>query len=114
LRIFGLSDISQGDRLSIKGSKDGSNSITATLIERTNPDTKASLSGPVDSAVIPTIVVLGVNGVTSATTQYQDASEKPTSQTVFFNQLSTGKVVSLGGTFNGSTIDVTTTALGDE
>ena len=112
MRIFGLGNIVQGDRLSIKGSKDGSNSITATLIERTNPDTKVSLSGSVDSAVIPIIVVLGVNAVTSTTTQFLDANEKPTSQNLFFNQLS-GKVVQLEGTFNGSTINVTAASLED-
>jgi Domain of unknown function (DUF5666) len=112
MRIFGLGNIVQGDRLSIKGSKDGSNSITATLIERTNPDTKVSLSGSVDSAVIPIIVVLDINAVTSTTTQFLDANEKPTSQNLFFNQLS-GKVVQLEGTFNGSTINVTAAALED-
>lgn len=113
IRTFSLSNIVQGDHLSIKGSKDGNNSIVASLIERSNPDTKVSLNGPVDSAISPTIVVLGVNTATSTTTQFIDANKNPVSQTAFFSQLTAGKAVELEGTFNGTTINVTDASLED-
>ena len=107
LRAFGLANIAPGDRLAIVGVNTGQSSVNAKRVVRTDPDAQALLEGPLESAVLPTLTILGVNANTSVATQFQDSNGNAVSQSVFFDQTTPGRIVQVQGLFDGTAIAVT-------
>jgi hypothetical protein len=95
-----------GDRIEVEGGKGGSNVLLAAKLERTRPDTEVELRGPVDSAATPNLVILGVTGQTSGSTQFQDVNDTFITPAAFFALATTGRDVKVKGTFNGTLIVV--------
>lgn len=94
-----LADISAGDYLEIRGDEmpAGSGEVLATIFEREDPDTEASLQGFVESINQPSFTILGVTINTSGATVYRDANDNILTANEFFNQLTTGSLVKAEG-----------------
>ena len=94
-----LADISAGDYLEIRGDEmpAGSGEVLATIFEREDPDTEASLQGFVESINEPSFTILGVTINTSGATVYRDANDNVLTVNEFFNQLMIGSLVKAEG-----------------
>jgi len=109
-RIFGFADVNVNDWLEIEAAKDSANTVAATKVVRVNApsNNSAILQGPVDSrTALPDIFVLGVDGLTQATTTFRDANGVLLNQATFFGQVSTtaNKIVKMRGQFTGLQIN---------
>ena len=85
VQSFGLADINVGDYIEIKAFDQGQG-ITATKVERKNPEDDLKLEGPVAAidVVLFTLDVLGVSILTDQFTEYKDANEVNINQAQFF------------------------------
>lgn len=108
---FNLKSLKPGDWLAITGVKSGANAITATRLQRLGANSKpVTLAGRLDSAVAPTLSVLGVRADTSAAgTVFTDRTSGTTlTQAQFFGLANAGGLVKIGGTFAGAAISAST------
>ena len=105
---FGIDDISVGDYLAVRGSEipAGSGIVTATLLERDDPETEVSLRGFIESVTDPDFTVLGVTTQTDITTEFEDDQGTMITAAQFFGQVAVGTLVESEGTpLAGSVID---------
>jgi Domain of unknown function (DUF5666) len=105
VQYFDLADLAAGDYVEVRGVTDASGAVDmiATRIERDEADSEVELRGPVASINGSTLVVLGVTIVTTAATQYRDASEQSISAVQFFGQLDAGDTIKSEGSRTGVT-----------
>lgn len=112
IRSFNLKSIAVGDRVAVWGIKGSANSIVATRLERTNASLQVVLSGTVDSAVSPTLVILGVKANTNTATVFTDSNNNISlTQVEFFNLAKAGRIVKVVGTFDGTAISTVSAEL---
>jgi hypothetical protein len=103
LRTFGLANIAIGNALRVSAFIDNTTvptSIVATRVERISAigTTDHILQGPVDSALSPNLVILGITVVTTPATTFLRADETAfTTQGEFFAAVSTGDIVKSRG-----------------
>jgi hypothetical protein len=105
-----LADINAGDYVEVRGEESpaGSGMVLATIFERDDPDTEASLQGFVETIGDPSFVILGVTIETSGTTVFRDANDVVISSTDFFNQVAPNSLVKASGSeVSDSTISAT-------
>lgn len=107
---FNLSSVQVSDYVEIRGRSDGAGGIIATFLTREIPGSTLELRGTATTAAAPNLSVLGVNGVTSATTQFFDASEQPLTGSQFY-AAALGATVDLQGTLSGAVLQVATASL---
>jgi chloramphenicol 3-O-phosphotransferase len=116
LHTFNLTNIVPNvDRLAVRAYKDNSGNLIATRVERTDPDSRIVLQGPVDAKTIATnLTIVGVTVQTGPSTQYRDAAGNTLTPSAFFNAVaappatpSIVKVQGVAGAGAGSTIDAT-------
>ena len=101
-----LSDIGPGDHLRIRGRRGIGNAVVARLIERRSADTDVDLQGPVESAVNPTLTILGVTVDTSSIfdPNFEDLNDQPIGRAAFFGTVRTGTLVKVQGRLNGAVV----------
>ncbi|MFC5475517.1 DUF5666 domain-containing protein [Paraherbaspirillum soli] len=114
VRAFNLKNVAVGDRVAIVGIKGSANTVTATRLERTKASLQVVLRGPLDSAVSPTLVILGVHINTGAATVFTGSDEASLTQAAFFGLASAGTTVKASGTFDGMAIAATAASLGGD
>lgn len=107
---FNFSSLRTGDYVEVRGFASAAvNSMTATILERRNPGT-AELRGVAANLAPPAFTVLGVSVVTDAGTIFKDASGNPITSAAFFASAN-GRLVEVGGTWNGSNFTATNVEL---
>jgi hypothetical protein len=83
--FFRVDDISAGDFLEIRGKLEVNGTVTATRLERDDPDDQSSVRGLVQSTDdAATLVIAGVTIRTNEETTYRDALEVSMDQAAFF------------------------------
>jgi hypothetical protein len=116
LRTFNLASITpNADRLAVRAYEDTSGNLVATRVERTKPDSRIVLQGPVDAKTIATnLTIIGVTVQTGPSTQYKDAAGNTVTPSAFFSAVSAPpapssivKVQGVAGPGSGNTIDAT-------
>jgi len=96
-RIFDLSDMNVGDWLEVHGFEDpvGSNTVSATLLEREDDGDDVELTGFVQSVADPEFSILGVTILTTDVTEFDDISRAE-----FFSD-AVGRLVEVEGQLSG-------------
>lgn len=103
------------DRLAVRAYTDASGTLVATRVERTDPDPRVVLQGPVDTKTIATnLTIIGASVLTGPSTQYKDAAGNTLTPSAFFGAVSAPpatpsivKVQGVAGAGPGDTIDAT-------
>ena len=100
-----LADLSSGDHLQTHGQPRGGNTVLAKEVERSDPKSNVQLQGLVTSASDPFIVLLGASIDTSLIPESGLRGRNGAiGRSVFFGNLSSGKKVTLCGTYQESTV----------
>jgi hypothetical protein len=116
LHTFNLASIAPNvDRLAVRAYKDSSGNLIATRVERTNPDSRIVLQGPVDAPkTITSLTIIGLTVQIGPSTQYQDAAGNTLTPLAFVSAVSIPpatpsivKVQGVAGSGVGNTIDAT-------
>lgn len=109
MTTFTLQDVQVGDWLEVRGTSaaDGT-SVVATRLDRLQPQSEVHLAGPVTAAAPPNLTILATPVATNGATQFSDGLDAGT----FFDSL-TGKVASVRGSWDGSTLSASAAQLGD-
>lgn len=105
--ILDLASIAAGDHLQIYGVLDNATgTVSASQVQRTNPDSTSYIKGPVSSVAFPDLTILGVNIVTSSVaTQFQKSDDIFMTQVDFFASVTPGvTVIKAKGMVNGATM----------
>lgn len=111
LEVFGLSDISAGDFVSIRAFDDAG-TITATVLERDDFSGSATIVGTAENLIQPNFEILGVTITTDAETEFLDADEAELTPAEFFAEAD-GRTVEASGEPNGSIINAEEVELDD-
>jgi len=107
---FSLADVHVGDWLEIRGSESGSgNAVTATRLDREQPQSEVRLMGPVSAVAPPNFTLVATSVATTAATDFSDGLNA----TTFFNT-AVGKSASVRGSWNGTMLTASTVQLGDD
>lgn len=111
LETFSLADVRSGDWLEIRGgvSGAGSASLTATRVDRLQPQANVSLTGAVASVAQPNFTILTTTIATTPATQFANGLNA----TTFFASTA-GKIVSVRGSWDGATLTAQSVQVGDE
>ncbi len=100
---FSFSDIALGDRLKIKAYlADGL--ITATRVEREDPESEVKLQGPVEMVSDPELTILSVTVITGGNTRFEDISENIITAGDFFDQIGSNVSVKVKGSLSSGDI----------
>ena len=115
LRTFAFADIAVNDWLEIDAAKTGARALSATKVVRvsTPSGNRSILEGPLDSATLPNLVILGITGVTQVGTRFNDVNDNPITQVAFFAATAPGVTVKIRGPFTGTSIGVEEAELQD-
>jgi Domain of unknown function (DUF5666) len=109
-----LADLSSGDHLQIHGQPRGGNTVLAKEVERSDPNSTVQLQGLVTSAADPFIVLLGASIDTSLIPESGLRGRNGAiGRSAFFGNLSSGKKVTLRGTYQGSTVTWSSASRGE-
>ncbi len=105
LQQLSLSDLNVDDFVEIRGFEDppASRMITATRLERVNPEAEVKLKGFVEALSDPDFVILGVTIRTDANTVFELDDAGPITAAEFFAQAD-GALVSAEGVLSGGAI----------
>lgn len=108
---FSLANVHTGDWLEVRGTEAsaGSTSVTATRVDRRQPQSQVMLSGLVSSATAPNFMILATNVATTSATQFNHGLNA----TTFFTGL-VGKVASVQGSWDGTTLTAQKVQLGED
>jgi len=98
---FRITDIVVGDYVEVRGQESpaGSGELSATLLERDDPDTETELRGFVEPGGVnrPTLTIMGVTIETDAATVYQNALDQTINADDFWAQVAEGSLVEAEG-----------------
>jgi hypothetical protein len=109
-----LADLSSGDHLQIHGQPRGGNTVLAKEVERSDPQSSVQVQGWITSASDPFIVLLGASIDTSLIPESGlRGRDGVIGRSAFFRNLSSGKQVTLRGTYQGNTIAWSSASRGD-
>ena len=109
-----LADLSSGDHLQIHGQPRGGNTVLAKEVERSDPTSNVLLQGLVTSATDPFIVLLGASIDTSLIPESGLRGRNGAiGRSAFFGNLSSGKKVTLRGTYQGNTVTWSSASRGE-
>ncbi len=107
---FALADVHAGDWLEIRGGESGSgNAVTATRLDREQPQSEVRLMGPVGAVAAPNFTLVATTVVTTAATDFSNGLNAAT----FFGT-ATGKSASVRGSWDGSMLTARRVQLGDD
>jgi len=105
---FNFSSLAAGNYVEVRGFPGATaNSITATILERRNPDTRTDLRGVAGNLAPPAFTILGVTVVTDAGTIFENADGGPMTSAEFFAPANDGRLVETEGSWNGSSFTAT-------
>jgi hypothetical protein len=107
-KTFGIANVQVSDWLEVRGVSTNGTSVTATRIDRLQPQSELQLAGPVTAAAAPTFTILSTPVATSSATQFSGGLEA----TTFFDSL-VGHVATVSGTWDGSILTASQAQLGD-
>lgn len=109
-RSFSLAEVHVGQWLEVRGAQSGagSNMVTAMRLERQEPQSQVRLMGPVNAVTAPNFILLSTTVATTATTQFSGID--PAS----FFATAVGRIVSVQGAWDGSTLTAGSVQLGDD
>ena len=107
-KTFGIANVQVSDWLEVRGVSTNGTSVTATRIDRLQPQSEVQLAGPVTAAATPNFTILSTPVATSSATQFSGGLEA----TTFFDSL-VGHVATVSGTWDGSTLTASQAQLGD-
>lgn len=110
-RSFGLGEVQVGQWLEIRGaqSSPGSTSVTATRLERQQPQSEVRLMGPVSAAAAADFTLLSASVATTSATEFSGGLDA----TTFFAR-AVGAVASVRGSWDGTTLTAQQVQLGDD
>lgn len=105
VRPLTINDINVGDYISVVGNEDapGSQSVTATRLDRDDLDPDSILQGFVEAVNDPEYTVLGITIQTNAGTQFFDDNDNPITGSVFFAQ-AFGRLAKARGMLSGGVL----------
>ncbi|HEY3784759.1 MAG TPA: DUF5666 domain-containing protein [Steroidobacteraceae bacterium] len=108
---FSLTNVHTGDWLEVRGTEAsaGSTSVTATRVDRRQPQSQVMLSGLVSSATQPNFMILATTVATTSASQFNHGLNA----TTFFTGL-VGKVASVQGSWDGATLTAQKVQLGED
>jgi len=105
---FNFSSLAAGNYVEVRGFPGATaNSITATILERRNPDTKTDLRGVAGNLAPPAFTILGVTVVTDAGTIFENEDGGSMTSAEFFAPANDGRLVETEGSWNGSSFTAT-------
>jgi hypothetical protein len=112
LATFKLADIQVGDWLEVRGAASSSNSgsVAAMRIDRRQPQSAVQLMGPVDNVERPSFVILTTHVTTTNSTQFNNGLTADR----FFAGTLVGKIASVMGYWDGTTLTAVQVSLGDD
>ena len=109
-----LADLSSGDHLQIHGRPRSGNTVLAKEVERSDPKSNVQLQGLVTSASDPFMVLLGASIDTSLIPESGlRGRDGAIGRSAFFGNLSSGKKVTLRGTYQGNTVTWSSASRGE-
>ncbi len=105
-RDLSFADLTVGDFLEVRGTQlpGAEATVTATRIERDDPDEDVFVRGPVDSVQRPELTILGVTIQTSGNTDFEDLDDTPLTADAFFGAVGPGSLVKAKGTAIADTV----------
>lgn len=103
LQPLRLSDLRTGDYVEVRGTESQGGGLTAAIIERAEPESETVLQGIAGSAADPGFVLLGVDVLVDAGTEFENAADQPITRGEFFAQAA-GRLVKAEGTLSGTTL----------
>lgn len=109
VNTFKLSDIHAGDWLEVRGRAPSGGSVTATRIDRRQPQPLVQVLGPVSGLSQPSFTVVAINIMTTGSTQFHDGL----SADRLFNA-PVGSVVRVKGRWDGAMLTATDVNPGDD
>ncbi|MEO7386397.1 MAG: DUF5666 domain-containing protein [Gammaproteobacteria bacterium] len=101
---FGLSDISAGDYVEIRGLPGAGATLAALIVERNEANDEGVLRGLASAIANPNLSVLGVPVITDGSTQFRDSNGNSISAGTFFAAISNGSEVKVRFTQAAGTI----------
>lgn len=110
-RTFDLGDVQVGQWLEIRGAQSGpaSASVTATRLDRQQPQSEVRLMGPVLATAAPDFTLLSASVATTSDTQFSGGLDPAE----FFAH-ALGAVASVRGSWDGTTLTAQQVQLGDD
>lgn len=109
LSTFGLEDLAVGDWLEVRaylasGGADPLFILTATLVERDDPDDSVTLKAPVWAIDRPSIILFGITATSDQDTVFQNPAHEVIDADTFFGLVEAGDLVKAEGTWDGAAI----------
>lgn len=103
VRPFRLADLRTGDFVEVRGTEPQGGGLTASIVERDDPDGEVTLQSIARNVADPNLVILGVTVTTDAGTEFEDAADAPITRAQFFAQ-APNRLVKAKGTLSGTTL----------
>lgn len=109
-RSFSLAEVQVGQWLEVRGTQSGSGSsaVSATRLERLEPQSEVRLMGPVTAVTAPDFTLLSTTIATTASTQFSGLDAAT------FFATAVGRIASVQGMWDGSTLTANRVQLGDD
>ncbi len=110
IETFSLTDVHSGDWLEIRGapSLGSSNTVTAARVDRLQPQSVVRLTGAIMGVAQPNFTILSTTVATTSATHFSNGLNATT-----FFATSTGKIVSVKGSWNGTVLTAAQVQLGE-
>ncbi|MGE0581530.1 MAG: DUF5666 domain-containing protein [Steroidobacteraceae bacterium] len=103
LRPLRLADLRTGDFVEVRGTEPQGGGLTASIVERDDPEGDVTLQGVARNVADPNLVILGVTVTVDAGTEFEDAADAPITRAQFFAQ-APDRLVKAKGTLSGTTL----------
>ncbi len=100
IEAFSIRNLATGDYVRVRGRETGTNTLTATRLERRNDSATTKLRGTARDVVAPKFTILGVVVETNSSTVFRGEDEQTLTSEQFFANAA-GRVVSAKGTLAG-------------
>jgi len=102
VHFFGVKDISAGDFLELRGKLENDGTVTATRLERDDPDDDTFVRGSVQVNDGVSLQIAGVTALTTGSTVFRDAFNGRLSESEFFAAAQIGVPVKAKGSETGT------------
>jgi hypothetical protein len=103
VKLFRLTDLRAGDYVEIHGTEGQTGTLSASTLERDNPENRSYLQGTALNVAAPGLTVLGVTVTTNAQTHFEGPGGMASGADTFFAQAA-NHIVKVRGSFSGGVL----------
>ncbi len=96
-QMFNLSNVGVGDFVTVKAYEDTDGTLIVKKLELEDAENEHSVTGPVDTVGTDSLVILGIDVLTDAETEFEDSDDMEIDGATFFGQVMMGDLVEAEG-----------------